>query len=66
MFGMKRESQSLIWRVFWNIVVTSLGSYLRKQEDETQLALRKRLQEDEDVDILGGIEEGDFPSPYAG
>ncbi|KAH0839567.1 WD40-repeat-containing domain protein [Lanmaoa asiatica] len=28
-------------------------------EDETQLALRKKLQEDEDVDILGGIEEGE-------
>jgi len=27
-------------------------------EDETQIALRKKLQEDEDVDILGGIEEG--------
>ncbi|KAF8121309.1 WD40-repeat-containing domain protein [Boletus edulis] len=28
-------------------------------EDETQIALRKKLQEDEDVDIIGGIEEGD-------
>jgi len=27
-------------------------------EDETQIALRKKLQEDEDVDILGGIDEG--------
>ncbi|KAN0097836.1 WD40-repeat-containing domain protein [Tylopilus felleus] len=26
-------------------------------EDETQIALRKKLQEDEDIDILGGIEE---------
>ncbi|KAF9242913.1 WD40-repeat-containing domain protein [Melanogaster broomeanus] len=31
--------------------------------DETELALRKKLQEDEDVDIVGGIEDGDPPGP---
>ncbi|KAG9317101.1 WD40 repeat-like protein [Chiua virens] len=27
-------------------------------EDETQIALRKKVQEDEDIDVLDGIEEG--------
>ncbi|KIJ70363.1 hypothetical protein HYDPIDRAFT_35755 [Hydnomerulius pinastri MD-312] len=29
-------------------------------EDETELALRKKLQEDEDIDIIGGIEDSYF------
>lgn len=46
-------------------LLVDIRSYFREQEDETQIALRKKLQEDEDIDIFGGIEEGDVPIPHA-
>ncbi|KAI6040706.1 hypothetical protein EDC04DRAFT_3089593 [Pisolithus marmoratus] len=32
-------------------------------EDEAELALRKKMQEDEDIDVIGGIEDSTFVAP---